>query len=88
MSAVDTIYRDPFAPDRIRTPVKVIRRRDQLAILARLFTRPANALILDEPTNDLDIETPELLEELLEFKGTIILVSHDRYFSTKVTSLW
>ena len=59
------------------------------AILARLFTRPANVLILDEPTNDLDIETLELLEEiLLEFKGTIILVSHDRYFLDKaVTSL-
>ena len=57
------------------------------AILARLFTRPANLLILDEPTNDLDIETLELLEEiLLEFKGTIILVSHDRHFLDKVVT--
>ena len=52
-----------------------------------MFTRPANLLILDEPTNDLDIETLELLEEiLLEFKGTIILVSHDRHFLDKVVT--
>jgi ATP-binding cassette subfamily F protein uup len=79
-----------FAPDRIRTPVKALSGGEiNRAILARLFTRPANVLILDEPTNDLDIETLELLEEiLLEFKGTIILVSHDRYFLDKaVTSL-
>ena len=64
-----------FAPDRIRTPVKALSGGEiNRAILARLFTRPANLLILDEPTNDLDIETLELLEEiLLDFKGTIIL---------------
>ena len=75
-----------FAPDRIRTPVKALSGGEiNRAILARLFTRPANLLILDEPTNDLDIETLELLEEiLLEFKGTIILVSHDRHFLDKV----
>ena len=77
-----------FAPDRIRTPVKALSGGEiNRAILARLFTRPANLLILDEPTNDLDIETLELLEEiLLEFKGTIILVSHDRQFLDKVVT--
>ena len=77
-----------FAPNRIRTPVKALSGGEiNRAILARLFTRPANLLILDEPTNDLDIETLELLEEiLLEFKGTIILVSHDRHFVDKVVT--
>ncbi|MEK9593770.1 MAG: ATP-binding cassette domain-containing protein, partial [Luminiphilus sp.] len=77
-----------FAPDRIRTPVKALSGGEiNRAILARLFTRPANLLILDEPTNDLDIETLELLEEiLLEFKGTIIVVSHDRHFLDKVVT--
>ena len=77
-----------FAPDRIRTPVKALSGGEiNRAILARLFTRPANLLILDEPTNDLDIETLELLEEiLLEFKGTIILISHDRHFLDKVVT--
>ena len=77
-----------FAPDRIRTPVKALSGGEiNRAILARLFTRPANLLILDEPTNDLDLETLELLEEiLLEFKGTIILVSHDRHFLDKVVT--
>ena len=77
-----------FAPNRIRTPVKALSGGEiNRAILARLFTRPANLLILDEPTNDLDIETLELLEEiLLEFKGTIILVSHDRHFLDKVVT--
>ena len=77
-----------FAPDRIRTPVKALSGGEiNRAILARLFTRPANLLILDEPTNDLDIETLELLEEiLLEFKGTIILVSHDRHFLDEVVT--
>ena len=77
-----------FAPDRIRTPVKALSGGEiNRAILARLFTRPANLLILDEPTNDLDIETLELLEEiLLEFKGTVILVSHDRHFLDKVVT--
>ena len=77
-----------FAPDRIRTPVKALSGGEiNRAILARLFTRPANLFILDEPTNDLDIETLELLEEiLLEFKGTIILVSHDRHFLDRVVT--
>lgn len=77
-----------FTPDRIRTPVKALSGGEiNRAILARLFTRPANLLVLDEPTNDLDIETLELLEEiLLDFKGTVIVVSHDRYFLDKVVT--
>ena len=79
-----------FTPERIRTPVKALSGGEvNRAILARLFTRPANLLVLDEPTNDLDIETLELLEEiLLDFKGTVLLVSHDRHFmDSVVTSL-
>jgi ABC transport system ATP-binding/permease protein len=71
-----------FAPERARSPVKALSggERNRL-MLARLFTRPANVLVLDEPTNDLDLETLELLEaQLLEFPGTILLVSHDRSF--------
>ncbi|HTY64318.1 MAG TPA: ATP-binding cassette domain-containing protein [Acidobacteriota bacterium] len=71
-----------FPPERARSPVKALSggERNRL-MLARLFTRPANVLVLDEPTNDLDIETLELLEaQLLEFPGTILLVSHDRSF--------
>jgi ABC transport system ATP-binding/permease protein len=71
-----------FPPERARSPVKSLSggERNRL-LLARLFTRPANLLVLDEPTNDLDIETLELLEaQLLEFPGTILLVSHDRTF--------
>ena len=77
-----------FSPDRIRTPVKALSGGEiNRAILARLFTKPANLLVLDEPTNDLDIETLELLEEiLLDFNGTIILVSHDRFFLDKVVT--
>lgn len=77
-----------FSPDRVRTPVKALSGGEiNRAILARLFTQPANLLVLDEPTNDLDIETLELLEEiLLEFKGTVIVVSHDRYFLDKVVT--
>ncbi len=69
-----------FTPERARQPVKALSggERNRL-LLAKLFTRPANLLVLDEPTNDLDAETLELLEELLlEFQGTILLVSHDR----------
>ncbi|HSI23603.1 MAG TPA: ATP-binding cassette domain-containing protein [Methylophilaceae bacterium] len=71
-----------FPPQRSRTPVKSLSggERNRL-LLARLFARPANVLVLDEPTNDLDIDTLELLEELLQdFGGTLFLVSHDRAF--------
>lgn len=71
-----------FPPQRARAPVKSLSggERNRL-LLARLFARPANVLVLDEPTNDLDIDTLELLEELLQdFTGTLFLVSHDRAF--------
>ena len=77
-----------FAPERARSPVKSCSggERNRL-LLARLFTRPANVLVLDEPTNDLDIETLELLEELLsEYQGTLFLVSHDRAFLDNVVT--
>ena len=77
-----------FSPERVRTPVKALSGGEQnRAILARLFSKPANLLVLDEPTNDLDIETLELLEEiLLTFDGTVILVSHDRDFMDNVVT--
>jgi ATP-binding cassette subfamily F protein uup len=77
-----------FSPERVRTPVKALSGGEQnRAILARLFSKPANLLVLDEPTNDLDIETLELLEEiLLSFDGTVILVSHDRDFMDNVVT--
>jgi ABC transport system ATP-binding/permease protein len=71
-----------FPPERARSPVRALSggERNRL-LLARLFTRPANVLVLDEPTNDLDLETLELLEtQLVEFPGTLLLVSHDRAF--------
>jgi len=77
-----------FAPARARSPVKSLSggERNRL-LLARLFARPANVLVLDEPTNDLDIETLELLEELLQdYPGTIFLVSHDRTFLDNVVT--
>lgn len=77
-----------FSPDRARSPVRILSggERNRL-LLARLFTREANLLILDEPTNDLDLETLDLLEELLaEFQGTIFLVSHDRDFLNRVVT--
>ena len=77
-----------FSPERARTPVKALSGGEQnRAILARLFSKPANVLVLDEPTNDLDVETLELLEEvLLDFKGTVLLVSHDREFMDNVVT--
>lgn len=77
-----------FPPQRLRTPVSALSGGERnRAVLAKLFTRPANLLILDEPTNDLDIETLELLEELLlDFAGTVLLVSHDRDFMDKVVT--
>ncbi len=77
-----------FTPERARTRVKSLSggERNRL-LLARLFTHPANVLVMDEPTNDLDIETLELLEELLlDFKGTLLLVSHDRAFLNNVVT--
>jgi len=79
-----------FSPERVRMPVKALSGGEQnRAVLARLFCKSANLLVLDEPTNDLDIETLELLEEiLLTFEGTVLLVSHDRDFMDNViTSL-
>src|SRR5712692_4069481 len=77
-----------FPPERVRAPVKSLSggERNRL-LLARLFSRPANVLVLDEPTNDLDIETLELLESLLqEYAGTLFLVSHDREFLDNVVT--
>jgi ATP-binding cassette subfamily F protein uup len=77
-----------FTPDRARTPVRILSggERHRL-LLAKLFTREANVLVMDEPTNDLDLETLELLEELLaEFTGTVLLVSHDRAFLDRVVT--
>jgi ATP-binding cassette subfamily F protein uup len=77
-----------FHRDRARSPVRALSggERNRL-LLARLFTRPANVLVLDEPTNDLDLETLELLEaQLVEFPGTLLLVSHDRAFLDNVVT--
>ncbi len=75
-------------PDRARTPVRVLSggERNRL-LLAKLFTKPANLLVLDEPTNDLDVETLDLLEELLlDYQGTLLLVSHDRTFVDNIVT--
>jgi ATP-binding cassette subfamily F protein uup len=77
-----------FPPERARSPVKALSggERNRL-LLARLLTRPANVLVLDEPTNDLDIETLELVEaQLAEFPGTLLIVSHDRRFLNNVVT--
>jgi len=77
-----------FTPERARTPVRILSggERNRL-LLAKLFTREANLLVLDEPTNDLDLETLDLLEELLaDFSGTIFLVSHDRDFLNRTVT--
>ena len=77
-----------FPPERTRQPIKALSGGEQnRLILARLFSKPANLLVLDEPTNDLDMETLELLEDLLlNYKGTLLLVSHDRKFMDNVVT--
>jgi ATP-binding cassette subfamily F protein uup len=77
-----------FSAEKIRTPVQVLSGGEKnRLLLAKLFTQPANVLVLDEPTNDLDAETLELLEELLfDFQGTLLLVSHDRAFLNQVVT--
>jgi ATP-binding cassette subfamily F protein uup len=77
-----------FSPERARTPVSILSggERNRL-LLAKLFTKPSNVLVMDEPTNDLDAETLDLLEELLmEYAGTLLLVSHDREFLNNVVT--
>lgn len=77
-----------FSPQRSRTPVKALSGGERARLLlAKLFSKPANLLVLDEPTNDLDIETLELLEEVLDnFTGTVLIVSHDRAFLDNVVT--
>jgi ATP-binding cassette subfamily F protein uup len=77
-----------FSPERARTPVKFLSGGERnRVLLAKLFAKPANVIVLDEPTNDLDAETLELLEErLVQFEGTILLVSHDRAFLNNVVT--
>lgn len=77
-----------FSPQRARTPVKALSGGERARLLlAKLFSKPANLLVLDEPTNDLDIETLELLEEVLDsFQGTVLIVSHDRVFLDNVAT--
>ncbi len=77
-----------FTPERVRTPVRALSGGERARLLlARLFAAPANLLVLDEPTNDLDVETLDLLEELLiEYSGTVLLVSHDREFLNNVAT--
>jgi ATP-binding cassette subfamily F protein uup len=77
-----------FTPERARSPVKSLSggERNRL-LLAKLFTKPSNLLVMDEPTNDLDVETLDLLEELLlDYQGTLLLVSHDRVFINNVVT--
>ncbi|HEX6612841.1 MAG TPA: ATP-binding cassette domain-containing protein, partial [Rhodanobacteraceae bacterium] len=77
-----------FSPERARAPITRLSggERNRL-LLAKLFAQPSNLLVMDEPTNDLDVETLELLEELLlDYKGTLLLVSHDRAFLDNVVS--
>jgi ATP-binding cassette subfamily F protein uup len=80
-----------FSPQRARTPVKALSGGERnRVLLARLFSKPSNVLVMDEPTNDLDIETLELLEErLMAYQGTVLLISHDRAFlDNVVTDTW
>jgi ATP-binding cassette subfamily F protein uup len=77
-----------FSPERARTPVRFLSGGERnRVLLAKLFAKPANVIVLDEPTNDLDAETLELLEErLVQFRGTVLLVSHDRTFLNNVVT--
>jgi ATP-binding cassette subfamily F protein uup len=77
-----------FSPDRARTSVRYLSGGERnRVLLARLFAKPANVIVLDEPTNDLDTETLELLEQrLVEYQGTVLLVSHDRAFLNNVVT--
>jgi ABC transport system ATP-binding/permease protein len=77
-----------FPAERSRSPVKVLSGGERnRALLAKLFTKPSNVLVLDEPTNDLDADTLELLEEMLmEYQGTVLLVSHDREFLNNIVT--
>jgi len=77
-----------FSPERSQSPVKVLSGGERnRALLAKLFTKPSNVLVLDEPTNDLDADTLELLEEMLmEYQGTVLLVSHDREFLNNIVT--
>ena len=77
-----------FTPERARTPVKALSGGEtNRVMLAKLFSQPSNLLVLDEPTNDLDVETLELLEEiLLDYQGTLLLVSHDRQFLDNIVT--
>ncbi len=77
-----------FPPERARSPVKVLSGGERnRALLAKLFTKPSNVLVMDEPTNDLDADTLELLEEMLmEYEGTVLLVSHDREFLNNIVT--
>jgi len=77
-----------FSPERSRSPVKVLSGGERnRALLAKLFTKPSNVLVLDEPTNDLDADTLDLLEEMLmEYQGTVLLVSHDREFLNNIVT--
>jgi ATP-binding cassette subfamily F protein uup len=77
-----------FSPERARTPVRFLSGGEQnRVLLARLFAKPANVIVLDEPTNDLDADTLEVLEaRLVEFDGTVLLVSHDREFLNHVVT--
>lgn len=77
-----------FPPERARSPVKVLSGGERnRALLAKLFTKPSNVLVMDEPTNDLDTDTLELLEEMLmEYEGTVMLVSHDREFLNNIVT--
>ena len=80
-----------FAPDRVRQPVKSLSGGEKnRLLLARLFAQPSNVLVLDEPTNDLDLDTLEMLEsQLASYKGTVLAISHDRTFlNNAVTSVW